>query len=295
MNDDDELFDEPAPVPAMPLTMAASWAPADMVAMMRRMDGKLPAARWARYMLLLTDDRMRLVWDWHFSERKNAIHEFYQSSLSLANSIDIAGAFPRKPGDMTKKNREEYFRKIRLHAEALRTLIEDTRFSANSAAWKGMESTPIDPEELPKIVAQDLKSWGDNEEDAFGHIVAYHVTYEGVGRLPCTFPDSHLYDQLHDLLDWTHWGDHWGNPFVSSAPISHANTPNARTIFFSRTLFQSLASLGMTIPFAHLATLANVSMQLSITDQVDEETVRKQVRRYQARQRPEIALRGDAE
>jgi hypothetical protein len=295
MNDDDDLFDEPAPVPAMPLTMAASWAPADMVAWMRREDGKLPAAMWARYMLLLTDDRMRLVWDWHLSVRKNATRELDQSSfeldqssLSLAVSIDIARAFPSKPGDMTKKNREEYFRKMRRHAEALMTLIEDTRFSAS------LDSTPIEPEELPRTVAGDLRSRGDNEKDC-GHIVAYHVTHEGVGRLPRAYPISHLYYQLLALLDWTHWEDNWGSQLVSSAPISHANTPNARTIFFSRTLFQSLASQGMTIPFAHLATLANVSMQLSITDQVDEETVRKQVRRYQAQRQSEAALRDDAE
>ena len=54
-------------------------------------------------------------------------------------------------------------------------------------------------------------------------------------------------------------------------------------IFFTCTLFEQLAGKGITIPFAHLATIANTAMELAVDDQVDEETVRKQVRRYQAR------------
>ncbi len=39
----------------------------------------------------------------------------------------------------------------------------------------------------------------------------------------------------------------------------------------------------MTIPFPVLATLANVALKLPVASQVDEEAVRKQVRRFEAR------------
>jgi len=279
--------------PRLHLATAAKWAPVDMVDWMSKVEGSLSAASWETNMLLITDERMRSVWDWHSLTCQRVKRELHRTSSSLALSIERAMMFPSKPGNMTKKKREEYFRKVRMHAIALQTLIQDTRFSSNSAGWSGMESTPIDPDELTDVVVKDLQSWGHGDDDQ-GHVVAYLVTSDEVSRLPWTFPESHLYDQLEDLLEWTSWDDNWGNLLVSSAPISHANTSNARTIFFTCTLFQSLAGKGANIPFTHLATLANVVLKLPITDQVDEDTVRKQVRRYQERWKSDADLINDA-
>jgi hypothetical protein len=40
---------------------------------------------------------------------------------------------------------------------------------------------------------------------------------------------------------------------------------------------------GVTLPFPILATITNVALQLSDEEAVDEEAVRKQVRRYEER------------
>jgi hypothetical protein len=93
--------------------------------------------------------------------------------------VDRAVAFPKKPAGMTRAKREAYFAKVRLHAEALLELIEDTKFSANSMHWKGMSTEPVDPEKLSSVVVRDLADWGEDEQ---GHIVAYYVSEDGVGR-----------------------------------------------------------------------------------------------------------------
>ncbi len=288
MDEEDPDFDDiPAKVEVrLPLSSVANWAPPDFVEWMRSVANKCPVRPWNLYVRLLSDDRMLSVWAWHDSARFGAPMKLYQSGLSLAMSVERALRFPSKPGNMTPKKREEYFRKIRYHTDALLRLIEDTPFASNSLYWSGRKTDPIDEDELAEQVVRDLWSWKDDEPPD-GHIVAYVVNSDGVSRLPWTFPDSHLYDFLIELLDWTRWDDGWGDLVTSSNSIAHANTANARTIFFNCTLFVDLDGKGISIPFAHLATLANVALELAPDKLVDEDTARKQVRRFQARHKQE--------
>jgi hypothetical protein len=136
-------------------------------------------------------------------------------------------------------------------------------------------------EEMPQKIQGELSNWG---EDEMGHVVAYWVSEDGVSKLPWNYPECHLRLHLHDLVDWTYKDDYFGRNFLaSSAAIGNANTANARTIYFTRTLFESSLRNGIEIPFPILASITNVALQLEAERQVDEETVRKQVRRHQAK------------
>ena len=125
------------PPPRARLCDLASWVPADIVEWMGKVEGTYPVVLWNRYVRLLTDDRMRSVWEWHSTARNSATLELYRSSLTLLMAVDRAIAFPKKPGNMTKAKRDAYFDKVRLHAYALLQLIEDTKFSSNSEHWQG--------------------------------------------------------------------------------------------------------------------------------------------------------------
>jgi hypothetical protein len=80
----------------------------------------------------------------------------------------------------------------------------------------------------------------------------------------------------------------------SSAPIAHANTRNAQVIYFTCSLYERVRRIGGTIPFPVLATVTNVALRLPAEDCVDEDTVRKQVRRYEARRACEDSKREPA-
>lgn len=145
-----------------------------------------------------------------------------------------------------------------------------------------MRYDEIDNDNLMSEVASDLRPWGDDDS---GHIVAYHVDSDGVSRMPVFYPENTLYDLLQEVVDWTTWDDHWdyGWGASSSAPIAQTNASNSPVIFLTCTIYDDLERHGLQVPFSHLATIANVSLQLPPETQLDEDSARKQVRRYQER------------
>lgn len=278
--------------PILAIDSLPIWAPVEFVEWLKQMQGKLPLKKWNLYLTLISDLRMRTVWDWHASERIKATHSIFGSALSFCMSVEGAMKLPNKPGNMTDAQRNIYFGKVRKHTEALIALLRDTRYSANSATHSGRQTdNAIDEDQLGSTVVRQLENRGELED---GHVVAYYVDEDGVYPLPWHYPESELLDLLSDVIDWTRWEDgwDWNLGLSSSRPLAVAKESSARTIYFSCTLYENLSRHGLQVPFSQLATVANVALCIAPDDLLDEETVRKQVRRYQSRTPPE-KLKGE--
>jgi hypothetical protein len=235
---------------------------------------------------LCTDRRMREFWDW-LGTVKFTRHDKFRSSLSVTEDIRHATRMPSFPGNLTAKQREAYFGKVRGHAQALIGLLRNTKFDREY-----LEEIP--EKTLARPLAKELTSWADDEAEE-GHTVAFQVTPDGAYRHHYDYPHNALSSTLCDLLEWTHWEDNWdGNWFGSSAPIAQANASTTPTIYFCCTLHDSFRQHGVEIPFPLLATVANVALDLSDDRQLDEDTARKQVRRYQERLQSARACRPEA-
>lgn len=233
------------------------------------------------YLKLATDHRMSDFWSW-FSTAKFERSRYLHHAYSVANSIRQSCKIPGKPGDMTPGEREKYFNKVRKHAYALMSLLMGTRYDGG-----GFEDREISESTLSKPLHELLYHWGEDEHEE-GHIVAFRVRPDGMYRSSINYPDGELCSNLVELTEWTHWNDQWdGNIFGTSAPIVQANSESTKLVYFSCTFYDTLKSRGVEIPFSILASVANVALDLSPDDQADEETVRKQVRRYQARRAKE--------
>lgn len=231
---------------------------------------------------LATDRRMHSFWDWLGSVQFERL-DLLRNSYTVGEMILRSTRLPGKPGNMTPTQREVYFKKVRRHAEELSNLLRWTRFDNE---WM----TELTDEELDKKLSQELSSWGGDEEDE-GHTVAYQVTPGGVYRHHYDYPASHLARTLNDVVEWTYWEDNWdGRWYGSSAPIAQANSASTPIVYFCCTVHQWFKGHGVEIPFPELASLANVALDLPPARQVDEDTARKQVRRFQARRAKEADL-----
>ena len=224
---------------------------------------------------LCNDMRMVDMWAWLGSVRfKN--YDKFRGSLSVSDQIYRSTNLPGKPGDMTPTKREAYFKKVRSHAEALIALLEGTRFDNDYMS-------EVSEEKLSRPLHRALASWGDDEYEE-GHVVAFQVTPDGAYQHHYNFPENMLTETLYSVLSWTHWDDAWdGGIWSTSAPIAQANSESTQAVYFNCTLFDWFQRNGVQIPFPILATVANVALDIAPERQLDEEAVRKQVRRYQAR------------
>lgn len=226
---------------------------------------------------LAIDDRLIDFWNW-IATVQDTVRRISGtgSSIGIALQVRRATRLPGKPGDMPPKQRAAYFEKVRKHAYALQELLSGTRFDNDY-------SSELSEKELDKPLDRVLDSWGEEEPDE-GHVIAFLVTPEGKFRLHYSYPESALYNTLNDVVDWTHWDDAWdGNILGTSAPIAQANRESSPTIYFVCVMYDYFKRDGAEIPFKHLASLAEVALDLGIGEQVDEDTVRKMVRRYEAR------------
>jgi hypothetical protein len=152
----------------------------------------------------------------------------------------------------------------------------------------------LSEQELDMPLGEVLWSWGDDESED-GHIVAFNVGANGRYRMPYDYPRSHLTETLTDLLEWTYWEDQWDGSFLtSSAPIVQENRETVTVIYFTCSVYEWFANHGVEVPFPILATVANVALELKASAQVDEDAVRKQVRRYQARKAKLLAAKEPA-
>ncbi len=224
---------------------------------------------------LCNDSRMRFFWEWlpKVKFRKTAAGN---NSHSVAMQVWQSTRMPNKPGNIPPAQRNAYFTKIRKHAAALRKLLEDTMFDESH-----MEK--LNDEELNKTLDNKLYNWGVEESDE-GHVVAFRVMRDGVYQYHWTYPESELTATLAYLEEWTYWDDQWdGSFFSSSAPIAQANSDSVKAVYFNCMLFEWFERRGIEIPFSILATIANVALDIEPDKQLDEDAVRKQVRRYQSR------------
>lgn len=241
----------------------------------------------ALYRTLALDERMRDFWGWLRTVKFDRLPTL-RNSLTVADGIRMATQLPRKPGDMTPGQRKAYFEKVRTHASALLDLLYDTRFYRG---WQHFDE--LSEKELARPLDEVLDHWGVEDDEDDGRIVAFRVTAHEKYRCSYDYPQSSLGDTLGDVIEWTHWEDQWdGNPLKSSAPIAQAKSQSTRIVYFTCTVYEWFGGKSVSIPFRILATLTNVALQLGADQQVDEETVRKQIRRYQARREKELLANG---
>lgn len=250
-----------------------SWAPTHVVEWLRITGSKAPARMASCFVALVCDTRMREVWNWHAATTS-------PDGFGFCFAIHGSRRMPSFPGSLTAAKRGEYLANVRKHATALADLLAPTEYGRNCASVAGFETKEIDDARLAETVERDLAKWG---EDETGHVVAYYVDEDGVSRLPWDYPESSLCDLLWDVVGWTQMDDYW-DLMRSSRPIENAKGANRHITYFVRTLYDRLARQGITIPFAHLATVANVALALPAGAEVDEDAVRKQVRRYKGNQ-----------
>jgi hypothetical protein len=259
-----------------------SWTPADLAKFLDKRARAFPEKEYPLHRRLALDERMREVWEW-WDEHVRPNLSRYQggTSVDFSMKVELATWMPGKPGDMPPKKRAQYFDSVRHHAEALISLLSDTRFDC---AWDG--ATKLDREqegvegEIAKLVLAAQRHVDDCDRPGDYIPVAYGATDEGLYELPWDYPHSHLIEILHEVCAWTREDDNWGRGgHVSSSTIRQTG-PNARVIRFNCKLYEQFAIFGIEIPFPILATLANVALDLPPDRQMDEDAVRKQVRRH---------------
>lgn len=259
------------------------WSPADVVEWLNRCVDKFPAEQIDLYVRLVTDPRMREVWGW-YADAASA------NAFSFCHSVHASCRLPSFPGDLAAAERKAYLAKVHKHATALIELLGRTRYGRNSATAGGFSTEEIDNDKLAEIVEGDLANWG---EDETGHVVAYYVDEDGVSRMPWDYPASSLCDLLYGVVDWAEMDDFW-DIWRSSKPIESAKGRHRSVTYFTRSLYEHLARHGVTIPFAQLATVANVALELPVDAQLDEDAARKQVRRYKSAQNVTVVYGPDA-
>ena len=234
---------------------------------------------WER---LARDERMLQFWDWldgvTFTRSGSS-----RNALTVARHITYYTRKPGKPGNMSPKRRAEYFERVRKCALDLEALLTGTRFDGAGCGLGYEQLTETDCE---RSVESFFKARGigsvDGPEDG---VVAFYAATDGaVTLLDWNFPQSNLTDTLRRAYDWTFWNDWWDDDFMlSSAPVIQAGTERSVVSYFTCMLHDWFTGYGVEIPFPVLATAANVALNLSADAQTDEDTVRKQVRRYQQR------------
>lgn len=215
---------------------------------------------------------MDSVWKWHADIASGVL----ESQLALAIRIQQATQFPDKPGNMAPREREKYFQKVRRHTSALIELLTGTRYDGE---WV---SRQIPREKLAQTVEQDVQVWS-HEEAPDEHVIAYLVTHDGIYDLVWDYPTPRVVELLNSVIEWTEYEDNWSrDPFISSRPIAQGSN-SITPAFFNRTLHETLSRIGLDIPFPILATICNVALDVPSGELIDEEVVRKQVRRHQTR------------
>lgn len=248
--------------------------------LLKKMDGNyraIPESMKAFKRRVCNDRRMNEFWRWIGSVNFREGKDRQRSSDSITDQFYRSTKLPGKPGDMTPKQRESYFAKVRQHTEALVALLKDTRFDLP-------EMSKLSEDELARPLGDVLWDWGPEDYED-GHVVAFQVTRHAKFQHFFTYPDNWLIKILDNVIEWTYWEDNWDDSlWGSSAPILQANTASVPVVYFCCTMYDWFSDNGVSIPFPILATAANVALELPPENLVDEDTVRKQVRRYQQRQ-----------
>lgn len=258
------------------------WTPPEIITFFAKVHSneksQTPKTYLDTFHYLSTNEQMKEFWSWQADVAKKRTASMLFSPFSICSTIRDCTRLPTFPGNLSPKKREQYFKKVRACAFELIELLSDTKFNK-------VYETELEFEDGNKkdFVKEHLDSWGDDEDDD-GRVVAFNVSNFGLSKFDYDYPDSALVQTLYSLIMWTQWDDQWdGNLLASSDPIIHSNTSTARKIYFVCTLHSRLKYRNVKIPFRILATVANVALRLEPSELLDEDTVRKQVRRYEQR------------
>lgn len=235
----------------------------------------LPAAYGDMVERLCKDRRMGPFWEWYQSAPKEQIHSM-ASGRFLAVQWWHSTQMPWKPGNLSPALRKRYFEQVTKHAEELISLLRDTIFDRRIAAR-------ISEEDLASTVDQFLCDHRPRDDEE-SHFLTIEVDRDGAKLHDAAFTEGALTSTLQRLIAWTRESDHWdGMVFSTSDPIVQPNSARTPALYFTCTLFDWFQSRRLPIPFPLLATVTNVALDVPAETQLDEETVRKQVRRYHAR------------
>lgn len=222
------------------------------------------------------DQRMAQFWHWYKANAVRSVHGLATGRF-FATQLWHSTQLPKKPGNLPPALREKYFSDVRKHANALQLLLKETVFDRTSAG-KVSESDLLSP--FGEILG-DHSPYEDQESE----FVTFEVTHDGVLVHGSQFAERRLTKTLDDVIAWTRESDHWdGLVFSTSDPIAQSNSARTPIVYFTCTLFDWFEGRGLEIPFPMLATIANVALDMRIDEQLDEDAVRKQIRRHQSRQ-----------
>ncbi len=244
---------------------------------------KIPAALWNRYVRLLSDHRMREAWQWYERIRTEAPSSSplrFEISDFLAK-IDRALNFPKKPADLTNKQREKYFESVRKHAESLAELLEGTRFSDTAVHFAKMQV--VEFEDAASAAADAASELKPHCLEDYEHVVTYVVGEDTVQKMPATYPLSNLYDLLVDVVRWTYSSDGWNHELVTSKYIESAHSDTKVAEHFVLHLYFDYKRIGIEIPHAHLATIASVALELPASRELDAESAGQKIKRYKVK------------
>lgn len=224
---------------------------------------------------LCNDRRMTPFWEWYQSAANEEIHSM-ASGRFLAMQWWHSTRMPRKPGNLSPASRKRYFAQVTKHAGELISLLQGTIFDRTFGAR-------MSEEDLASTVDHFLRNHTPSEGEE-SHFLTIEVDMEGAKLHDEAFTEGALTSTLERLIAWTRQTDHWdGMVFSTSDPIAQPNSVRTPALYFTCTLFDWFQSRRLPIPFPLLATVTNVALDVPAETQVDEDTVRKQVRRYQAR------------
>lgn len=235
----------------------------------------LPAAYGDMVERLCKDRRMGPFWEWYQSAANAEIHSLATGRF-LALQWWHSTQLPRKPGNLSPALRKAYFAQVKKHAGELLSLLRGTIFDR-------MVGARMSEEDLASTVDQFLCNHGPFEDEE-SHFLTIEVDMEGAKLHDEAFTEGALTRTLERLIEWTRETDHWdGMVFSTSDPIAQPNSVRTPALYFTCTLFDWFQSRRLPIPFPLLATVTNVALDMPAETQLDEDAVRKQVRRYQAR------------
>ncbi len=142
-----------------------AWAPSDVVEWLRKCNGQFPFDMVTRFVALVTDQRMKGVWEWHqenYGEQGTEDH-LSRTAFAFCYSAHSSCQLPRFPGNLSAVERAKYFAKVREHAAALIELLSATQFGRNCERLTGMYMDEVDADRLLENVEKDLADWGDDE------------------------------------------------------------------------------------------------------------------------------------
>ena len=181
---------------------------------------------------------------------------------------------------MSDSDRNEYFDRVRRHAQALIDLLEGTAFEDRGfrlASWT--EDQFIDASNHAKRNIQETIELIPDEVNE-SRLVAYFVEKHRVELMPFDYPDSDLVGSLGRLIEWANQADYFGRPGQgSSAHLGHSGELR-KVRYFEYEIHSYFKAFGRKeIPHRCIATLSNIVFQLPAEKLRSADVVKKTIAR----------------